>query len=466
MSDFLLEKGNKPGWSNAFKALGVAAPVVLKRLKGGWVKNILANKKTVYGSAPGGINPTILNSVFVELGSSTVGSSVAEGEKANAIVYDATGIKNTTELKNMYEFFHANNSRKMATCAHIIIIANSIPKTIDKSGADSPEAYAELCAVQQGVEGFSRSVSKEIGGKGATINLIRLSNAKDVTDKTLLPYIHFFLSDGVAYVTGQVVEVNVATSLQQTTPLEKSLAGKTAIVTGSARGIGEATARKLAAEGATVVVLDRPQDAEAGKAVAASINGKFLGVDMSSDSAPTTIADFIKNELGGGIDIVVHNAGITRDKRIANMDAGQWDMVINVNLTSILKTNKELLKLGLIKENGRIVCLSSISGFSGNNGQTNYATTKAGVIGYVRSLSQLTTAKKITINAIAPGFIETQMTAKMPAMPKFFGRRLSNLNQGGQPGDIADMITFLSSPGAAGVSGQIIRVCGGSFLGA
>jgi 3-oxoacyl-[acyl-carrier protein] reductase len=323
-----------------------------------------------------------------------------------------------------------------------------------------------LCTVQQGIEGFSRSLSKEVGGKGVNVNLIRLSNAKEATDKALLPYIHFLLSEGCAFVTGQVFEINVSTAPQQIAPLEKALSGKTAIVTGSARGIGEATARKLAAEGATVVVLDRPQDSEAGKAVAASINGKFLGVDMGSDEAPVLIADFIKKELNGGLDIIVHNAGITRDKTLANMDANQWDMVININLNAIIKTNKELLKQGLIKENGRIIGLSSTSGFSGNFGQTNYSTTKAGVIGYVRSISQTTTDKKITVNAIAPGFIETQMTAKMPAMTQFFARRLSNLNQGGQPTDIGDMITFLASPGASGMSGQIIRVCGGNFIGA
>jgi 3-oxoacyl-[acyl-carrier protein] reductase len=465
MGDFLLEKGNQPGWNKVLKSVGAPIPTKLKRLKGGWEKNVLAGKKVAYGSAPGGINPSVFNSVFIELGNTSVTSAVGSGEKANALVYDATGISNVAQLKHMYEFFHKNSIRKLASCARIVIVANSVPKTIDTSSVEAAETQYELCTAQQGVEGFSRSLSKEVGGKGAIVNLIRLTNAKEATDKTLLPYIHFMLSDGPAYVTGQVIEVNVSTAVASA-PLEKSLSGKTAIVTGSARGIGEATARKLAAEGATVVVLDRPQDAEAGKAVASSIGGKFLGVDMSSDTAATTIADFIKNELGGGIDIIVHNAGITRDKTIANMDAGLWDMVLNVNLDTIIKTNKELLKQGLIKDGGRIIGLSSISGFAGNFGQTNYAATKAGVIGYVRSISQLTAAKKITVNAVAPGFIETQMTAKMPAMTAFFGRRLSNLNQGGQPTDIGDVITFLASPGSAGVSGQIIRVCGGNYLGA
>jgi 3-oxoacyl-[acyl-carrier protein] reductase len=465
MSDFLLEKGNQPGWNKILKTVGAPIPVKLKRLKEGWKKNVLADKTVVYGCSPGGLNPSVLNSVFIELGNTKASSAVSGHEKANALVYDATGITTVEGLKHMYEFFNTNSTRKLALCGKVVIIANSVPKTVDTSSVEAAEAQYEFCTVQQAVEGFSRSLSKEVGGKGAVVNLIRLSNVKETTDKVLLPYLHFFLSDGPAYVTGQVVEVNISTAATAA-PLEKSLAGKTAIVTGSARGIGEATARKLAAEGATVVVLDRPQDSEAGNAVAASINGKFLGVDMSSAEAGKTIADFIKKELGGGIDIIVHNAGITRDKTIANMKPDMWDLVLNVNLGTIIKTNKELLKQGMIKDGGRIIGLSSISGFAGNFGQTNYAATKAGVIGYVRSLSQVTAAKNITVNAIAPGFIETQMTAKMPAMTAFFGRRLSNLNQGGQPTDIGDVITFLASPGAAGVSGQIIRVCGGNYLGA
>lgn len=464
MGDFLLEKGNQGIYKKIFKSVGVPVPTPLNRVNDGWKKNILEGKKLVLGIAPGGINSATYDAVAKELGGA-VSVVAADREKINALVYDATGIVNVADLKNMYEFFK-NNVKKLSLCSKVVIVCDSVPKSIENSGISSAEAYVEFCTVQQGVEGFSRSLAKEIGGKGATINLLRLSSAKEATDKTLLPYLHFLLSDASAFVTGQVIEGNVATSPTQVVPLEKSLAGKTAIVTGSARGIGEGTARRLASEGATVVILDRPGDAEAGKAVAASIGGKFIGVDMGTPDAGATIIDFIKKELGGGVDIVVHNAGITRDKTLGNMDASAWDMVISVNLNAIVSVNKALLAAGVIKENGRIISLSSTSGFAGNFGQTNYATTKAGVIGYVRSLSQATKDKKITINAVAPGFIETAMTAKMPAMTAFFGRRLSALSQAGRPSDIANMIAFLSSPGASGVSGQIIRVCGGNFLGA
>jgi 3-oxoacyl-[acyl-carrier protein] reductase len=465
MSDFLLEKGNKGIWKKIFKTIGVPVPTKLIRVKESWKKNILQHKNIITGSAKGGIDHTVINAVYSELGGLPIITTLAPGQKANALVYDGTGIQTVEDLKNMYEFFK-NNVRKLGSCSRVVIICNSVPKSIEKSEINSPEAYVEFCAVQQGIEGFSRSVAKEIGAKGATINLVRLLASKGATSQALLPYLHFLLSDAGAFVTGQVLEVDMETSTKQAVPVEQSLAGKTAIVTGSARGIGEGTARRLALEGATVVILDRPADAEAGKAVAASINGKFLGVDMSAEDAPATIRDFIKNELGGGVDIVVHNAGITRDKTIGNMDAAAWDMVISVNLNAIIRTNKELLKSGVIKENGRIISLSSTSGIAGNFGQTNYATTKAGVIGYVKSLSQITKDKKITVNAIAPGFIETAMTAKIPGMTKFFGRRLSALSQGGLPSDIANMIAFLSTPGASGISGQTIRVCGGNFLGA
>lgn len=466
MGDFLREKGNHPLWGKVFKMVGAPVPVNLKRLKGAWVKNILSNKKVITGIATGGIESSVYSSVYKELGGEKAIDSVGEGQKANALVFDATGITTIAQLKDMYEFFNKNNVRKLEKCSRVVIIANTVPTSVDNAPANVKEGYEEYCAMHRGIEGFMRSLSKEMGGKGITVNLVRLTNAKEATDKTLLPYLHFLLSDAGAFFTAQVIEVDVTKSLKEFAPLEKPLAGKTAIVTGSARGIGEATVKQLAAAGAMVVVHDLPKAAEAGKAVAAAIKGKFLGVDMSAENAPDEIADFIKKELGGSVDIIIHNAGITMDKTIANMKPQQWDLVMAINLNAIIRTNKKLLSEGLIKDNGRILALASISGIAGNNGQTNYAMSKAGIIGYVKSLSQATAAKGITVNAIAPGFIETQMTDAIPAVTKFFGQRLANLNQGGQPIDIANMAAFLTSPGASATTGQTLRVCGGGFLGA
>ncbi len=451
MADFILEYGHKPVWKSIFKTLGITVPPRLKRLKGSWKKQILAGKKVVTGNAGGGINSAVLSAVYDELGGHALINSLPAEDRADVLLFDATGIETVAQLKSLYDFFHAN-AGKLASSSRVVIISLN------------PSGNAENVSAQQAVEGFSRSVSKEVGRKGATVNLVRLEN-KSVTEKQLLPVLHFLFSEASAFVTGQVFRINSSGSLPQIVPLENSLTGKIALVTGSARGIGEATARKLAAEGATVIVLDRPEDSDAGKRVAESINGKFLAADMSKEESATIINDYLKKEFNG-VDIVIHNAGITRDKTIAKMDEKYWDMVLNVNLQALLRTNDLLLKSGTIRNNGRIVCLSSISGFAGNFGQTNYAATKAGIIGYVKALSEEVAANNITANAVAPGFIETKMTAKMPLFSKMGGRRLSNLNQGGLPEDVADMITFLSSPGAAGISGQTLRVCGGSYIGA
>ncbi|MCG3166156.1 MAG: hypothetical protein POELPBGB_01932 [Bacteroidia bacterium] len=453
MADFLLEYGHKPGWKSIFNVLGITVPPRLERLKGSWKKQILAGKKVV--TATGGINASVISNINDELGGHALINSLPADDRADVLLFDATGIETVAQLKLLYDFFHAN-AGKLANNSRVVIIA----LTPDPS----PEGRGERTASQQAIEGFSRSVAKEVGRKGATVNLVRVEN-KSVTENQLLPVLHFLFSEASAFVTAQVFRINSGGNVPQLVSLEKSLAGKVALVTGAARGIGEATARKLAAEGATVIVLDRPEDSDAGKKVAESINGKFLTADMSKEDSATIINDYLKKEFNG-VDIVIHNAGITRDKTIAKMDEKYWDMVLNVNLQALIRTNNLLLKSGTIRKNGRIVCLSSISGFSGNFGQTNYSATKAGIIGYVKALSEELADKNITANAVAPGFIETKMTAKMPLFTKMGGRRLSNLNQGGLAEDVADAITFLSSPGAAVISGQTLRVCGGSYIGA
>ena len=454
MADFILEYGHKPGWKSIFNVLGITVPPRLKRVKGSWKKQILAGKKVV--TATGGINASVISNIYDELGGHALINSLPAEDRADVLLFDATGIETVAQLKSLYDFFHAN-AGKLANNSRVVIISLTPSPSPKERGAEGE-------AARQAIEGFSRSVAKEVGRKGATVNLVRLEN-KSVTEKQLIPVLHFLFSEASAFVTAQVFRINSGGSLPQILSLENSLTGKIALVTGAARGIGEATARKLAAEGATVIVLDRPEDSEAGKKVADSINGKFLAADMSKEESATIINDYLKKEYNG-VDIVIHNAGITRDKTIAKMDEKYWDMVLNVNLQALIRTNNLLLKSGTIRNNGRIVCLSSISGFSGNFGQTNYASTKAGIIGYVKALSEELADKNITANAVAPGFIETKMTAKMPLFTKMGGRRLSNLNQGGLAEDVADMITFLSSPGAAGINGQTLRVCGGSYIGA
>jgi len=161
---------------------------------------------------------------------------------------------------------------------------------------------------------------------------------------------------------------------------------------------------------------------------------------------------------------VVHNAGITRDKTLGNMSADQWDMVLAVNLIALIRTNEALIEH--VRDGGRIIAMSSVGGIAGNAGQTNYGCTKAGVIGYVQGLAPRAAQRGITVNAVAPGFIETQMTAAMPMVTREVARRLCSLSQGGLPEDIAEAIVFLASPDAAGLTGEVLRVCGGNFVGA
>ena len=179
------------------------------------------------------------------------------------------------------------------------------------------------------------------------------------------------------------------------------------------------------------------------------VGGSAMQLDITDPEAPQKLAGYLIERHDGG-DIIVHNAGITRDKTLAGMDAKRWDMVLSVNLGSIEKIDAHLLGDGSagLKDGARIVCVSSMSGIAGNRGQTNYAASKAGLIGHVEALADAMAKRGGTINAVAPGFIETDMTAKMPFGVREVGRRASSLGQGGQPIDVAETIAFFSSPEA------------------
>ncbi len=199
--------------------------------------------------------------------------------------------------------------------------------------------------------------------------------------------------------------------------------------------------------------------------MAARIGGSSLTVDVTADDAPATIASHLL-DAHGGVDIVVHNAGVTRDKTLGRMSEDLWQTVIGVNLIAPQRINRELFARDALRENGRIVCVSSISGIAGNAGQTNYSTSKAGVIGIVEAYASAVAERRATINAVAPGFIETRMTAAMPIAVREAGRRMNSLAQGGLPVDVAETIAWFAHPASAGVNGNVVRVCGQSLLGA
>ena len=218
-----------------------------------------------------------------------------------------------------------------------------------------------------------------------------------------------------------------------------------------------------ARDGATVVGLDIPPAMEDLRQVATEIGGaEPLGLDITAEDAPEQIAA----ALSDGVDVVVHNAGVTKDRTIAKMPEERWTQLMEINLSSEERINDTLLDAKLLRPNGRIVGVSSMAGIAGNNGQTNYAASKAGVIGMVESMAPELAKRKATINAVAPGFIETKMTAAMPIGPREAGRRLSSLSQGGLPVDVAETIAWLASPASTGVNGNVVRVCGQSLLGA
>lgn len=250
------------------------------------------------------------------------------------------------------------------------------------------------------------------------------------------------------------------------------LAGKRALVTGAARGIGAAIAQVLADRGAHVIGLDVPQAQDALDQTMLALEDAWpsqgahtaLVADIAAPDAPKTIAAALL--AMGEIDIVVHNAGITRDKTIAKMTEAAWDSVIDVNLSAQERIDDLLLDQNVLHAGGRIIGVSSISGIAGNLGQTNYATSKAGVIGRVQSMVEPLRARGITINAVAPGFIETQMTARIPLGLREAGRRMNSMSQGGQPVDVAETIAWLASPASAGITGNVVRVCGQSLIGA
>ena len=316
-----------------------------------------------------------------------------------------------------------------------------------------------LVATQRALEGAVRSLGKELRA-GATANLVLAhSDSFDGARSA----VEFFLSGRSAYVDGQVVRVGGAGGRNPSslTPLE----GKVAVVTGAARGIGAEIARVLARDGAVVVAVDIPSAGDALARVANEVKGTALQVDVTSDDAGRRIVDHALTRHGA-LDIVVHNAGITRDRLFVNMDQSRWSSVIDVNLRSILRMNDAILADGALADDGRIVCVASIAGIAGNRGQTNYGASKAGVIGLVTALSRQVADRGVTVNAVAPGFIETEMTARIPFATREIGRRMNSLQQGGRTTDVAETIAWLAQPGTAAVTGQVVRVCGQSLLGA
>jgi 3-oxoacyl-[acyl-carrier protein] reductase len=370
------------------------------------------------------------------------------------LVFDATGITEPAGLKALYKFF-TPLLRNIAPSGRVVVIGTHPEQA---SGTDERIA-------QRALEGFTRSLGKEVR-RGATVNLVHLAADAKPAATGVESTLRFLLSGKSAYVDGQVFAVGAADS-EPPTAWDKPLDGKVALVTGAARGIGATIAEVLHRDGARLVVVDVEGSNEDLGKVAAHVNATALTLDVTADDAVARITEHLREHYGSAkLDILVNNAGITRDKLLANMDEARWDSVVAVNLLAPLRLTEGLVNNGTIGAGGRVVGLSSMAGIAGNRGQTNYAATKAGMIGLTDALSDSYAAKDITVNAVAPGFIETKMTEAIPLATREVARRLNSLYQGGQPVDVAETIAYFASPASNAVTGNTIRVCGQAWLGA
>jgi 3-oxoacyl-[acyl-carrier protein] reductase len=474
MTDLLLENENA---RKLIKTLGLPLPVPekLARAKGPYEERPLDDKKVLVCGV-GGVQ-AVLARILTKAGANprVVGTSDAalepflgpgeawaraprlvepgdapEGERIDAIVFDGTALDTPEDLHQLYAFLHPW-IRRLNRSGRVVVVG--------RPAADAKKPTR--AATRAALEGFTRSLAKEIGSNGSIANSVFVEEG---AEERLGPVLRFLLSPRAAFISCQPFHVTKLAKGEEA-PESHVLGGKVALVTGAARGIGEATAELLAAEGAHVVCLDRPADDGPCSKVAQRVGGSALLVDITDVDAPDRIAADLKERFGG-VDVVVHNAGVTRDKTLGRMKPDAWDMAVDINLGAVVRITDRLLQDGTLREGGRIICLSSVSGIAGNRGQTNYSAGKAGIVGFVEALAPKVAKKGITVNAIAPGFIETRLTNAMPVAIREVARRLSAVGQGGKPEDVGQAITFLSTPGAVGLTGETVRVCGGALVGA
>ena len=461
--------------------LGLPRPTILRRYAVG--QPLLVGPALVGGVGDAPLLPAI-ERILTSAGADVMGADVmglehspAEGDsrpspgsaaidaRLGAVVVDVSAARVVEDLEPLRAVL-APSLRRLGACARILLVGTA-PETLKDPAA---------AATQRAFEGIFRSVAKELRD-GATANLIYVAEASgragERSGAALESPLRFLLSARSAYVDGQVVRVTLA-DVNVPADWDHPFDGQVALVTGAARGIGASIVEVFARDGAHVICLDLPSAGDALAKVANRIGGTALQLDITAADAGQRIAAHVAQRHAGGLDVLVHNAGITRDKLLANTDADRWGSVLAVNLIAQLRINDVLLDpartggSGGLVDGGRVVSVSSTSGIAGNRGQASYAASKAGVIGMVQALamSAQVADRGITVNAVAPGFIETEMTARIPLATREVGRRINSLSQGGQPVDVGETIAWLAQGASAGVTGQVVRVCGQSLLGA
>ncbi|KQQ98724.1 3-ketoacyl-ACP reductase [Arthrobacter sp. Leaf141] len=446
MTDKYTQLVNQGLGRNLAKKLGLPQPAFLRRYQPG--QPLITGPVLVQGSTPGA------DSLASELltWDLDVRRHAVPRERLGAIILVLDDVVTPEDLAGPV-LVVAASLRDLGPGGRVITVSRPASDTADPAAA----------AARQGVDGFLRSLAKELR-RGATGNGVLLAPDVAPTSPSALAAVRFFLSGRSAFVDGQFITVTGTGGDPQDTP-DRPLAGRTAVVTGAARGIGAEIARTLHRDGATLVLVDVPAAGDRLAAVANEVRGTALQLDITTPGAGQLIIDHAV-QRHGSLDVVIHNAGITRDKLLANMDEAKWNSVININIAAQLRINEALLASEHFRTAPRIVSLASTSGIAGNRGQTNYAASKGGVMGMVRATAPLIAAYGGTINAVAPGFIETDMTARIPVALRELGRRANSLQQGGQPIDVAEAIAFLASGAAGGINGQVLRVCGQNLVGA
>lgn len=333
---------------------------------------------------------------------------------------------------------------------------------VQQAVAQAPAKHARflLHAVQASPEclpaiaGFTKSLSKEVGMKGGTANAVigNLQHAAGVAS--------WLASTESAFTSGQVIQVREPVAVW---PDQEP---GTAVVTGGARGIGKAIVQELAAHGYRVLVVD--QDMDAASQLAEQVRGTAVPGDLTQ---PAARADVVQAVRGAKPQLLVHNAGITRDKVLKRGLPADIQAVLSVNVGAIRALDAELGLLDGGKELGlapgaSVQYMASINGLAGAPGQTGYAYTKGWLVGHVRTHAEQAAQRGVRMNAVAPGFIQTAMTDVLPPVPALLGQFLAAVQHIGQPADVAAAVLALAHPSSAGVWGNVLRVCGGNLAGA